>query len=384
MWCSARASASGCRCSTVGRTPVSWRWRPAWSGTYRGGWSECRSTRRADLATGSPCRPASSTSGVTRRPRTSAPLRCCSPWWRRCMPSTTARKGFGRSRSGPTATPPCSPRRCAVRISRSSTRPSSTRCPCVLPGRAAAIVSRARDLGLHLRLTDADRVGVSLSEVTTRAHVARVLAAFGVDDVDLDAVDAATPDALPDGLRRTTDYLTHPVFHAHHSETKLLRYLRRLSDRDYALDRGMIPLGSCTMKLNATAEMEPISLPGFADLHPFAPAEDATGYRELISTLEGLARRDHRLRSRVDPAERRVTGRVGRAGRDPRLPPGERGAGPGRLPDPVERPRHQRGLRGDGRHAGGRGEGRRRRRRRPRRPAQPSARTTPTRWRPSW
>ncbi len=89
------------------------------------------------------------------------------------------------------------------------------------------------------------------------------------------------------GSERGTPYLTHPVFNTHHSETAMLRYLRALSDRDFALDRGMIPLGSCTMKLNATTEMEPISLAGFAQLHPFAPAEDAQGYAELISTLEG-------------------------------------------------------------------------------------------------
>jgi glycine dehydrogenase len=157
----------------------------------------------------------------------------------------------------------------------------------VVPGRALAVVGRARELGLHLRPTDDDRVGVSLSELTTRTHLARVLSAFGLDEVDVDALDTATPDALPEDLRRTTGFLTHEVFHTHRSETDLLRYLRRLSDRDYALDRGMIPLGSCTMKLNATAEMEPISLTGFADLHPFAPAEDAAGYRELIHGLEG-------------------------------------------------------------------------------------------------
>ena len=100
------------------------------------------------------------------------------------------------------------------------------------------------------------------------------------DDV---AVDGSSS---PTGLRRTTDYLTHEVFNTHRSETSMLRYLRRLSARDYALDRGMIPLGSCTMKLNATTEMEPVSLPGFADLHPFAPAEDALGYRKLIDQLE--------------------------------------------------------------------------------------------------
>jgi len=161
------------------------------------------------------------------------------------------------------------------------------------PGRAAEVVAAARELGLHLRLVDADTVGISTSERTTRATLDAILRAFGVSTgsptgvVDLDAVDAVTVDALPDELRRTTDYLTHEVFHLYRSETQMLRYLRRLSARDYALDRGMIPLGSCTMKLNATTEMEPVSLPGFADLHPFAPAEDAAGYRRLVADLEG-------------------------------------------------------------------------------------------------
>ncbi len=154
-----------------------------------------------------------------------------------------------------------------------------------VPGRAAAVVAAAREHGLHLRLVDDDRVGLSTSEVTSRATVEHVLAAFGVE-ADLDEVDQSTADVLPAGLRRSTPYLTHEVFATHHSETAMLRYLRRLSDRDYALDRGMIPLGSCTMKLNATTEMEPVSLPGFAELHPFAPAEDAAGYRELVDQLE--------------------------------------------------------------------------------------------------
>ncbi len=156
----------------------------------------------------------------------------------------------------------------------------------VVPGRADAVVADARERGLHLRLVDADRVGVSTSETTTRASIDAVLAAFGVV-VDVDALDQIVGDSLPDPLRRGTPYLTHEVFSSHHSETAMLRYLRSLSGRDYALDRGMIPLGSCTMKLNATTEMEPVSLPGFADLHPFAPAEDAAGYRELIDELEG-------------------------------------------------------------------------------------------------
>jgi glycine dehydrogenase len=155
-----------------------------------------------------------------------------------------------------------------------------------VPGRAAEIVAAAREADLHLRLVDGDRVGFSTSEVTSRSTVERVLASFGVT-ADVDAVDQATADALPDGLRRGTPYLTHEVFASHHSETAMLRYLRRLSDRDYALDRGMIPLGSCTMKLNATTEMEPVSLPGFAELHPFAPPADAQGYLELVDQLEG-------------------------------------------------------------------------------------------------
>ncbi len=150
------------------------------------------------------------------------------------------------------------------------------------PARAEEIVGAARELGLQLRLVDADTVGLSFSEVSTAATLRALHSAFGVTPTSVETVDA-----LPAGLERTTDYLTHEVFSAHHSETQMLRYLRKLSGRDYALDRGMIPLGSCTMKLNATTEMEPISLPGFADLHPFVPAEDAAGYQRLVNELEG-------------------------------------------------------------------------------------------------
>ncbi|QIX26846.1 aminomethyl-transferring glycine dehydrogenase [Nocardioides sp. JQ2195] len=155
-----------------------------------------------------------------------------------------------------------------------------------VPGRAAEVVGSARALGLHLRHVDDDLVALSTSETTTRSTVSSLLRAFGVS-VDVHAVDRDVDDALPLALRRESGFLEHDVFNSHHSETQMLRYLRRLSARDYALDRGMIPLGSCTMKLNATTEMEPISLPGFADLHPFAPAADASGYRKLIADLEG-------------------------------------------------------------------------------------------------
>ena len=155
-----------------------------------------------------------------------------------------------------------------------------------VPGRAEQVVGAARDGGVHLRLVDADTVGVTTSETTRREHVQAVLGAFGVE-ADLDDLDGRVGEELPTGLVRETAFLTHEVFGTHHSETAMLRYLRRLSARDYALDRGMIPLGSCTMKLNATTEMEPVSLPGFADLHPFAPAEDAAGYTRMIEELEG-------------------------------------------------------------------------------------------------
>ncbi|MEU3755347.1 aminomethyl-transferring glycine dehydrogenase [Streptomyces olivoreticuli] len=154
-----------------------------------------------------------------------------------------------------------------------------------VPGRAAEVVAGARDRGVNLRPIDADRVGIACDETTTRELVASVWSAFGVD-ADIEALDATTPDALPEGLLRTDDYLTHPVFHAHRSETAMLRYLRSLADRDYALDRGMIPLGSCTMKLNATTEMEPVTWPEFGALHPFAPVEQAGGYLTLITELE--------------------------------------------------------------------------------------------------
>ncbi len=147
--------------------------------------------------------------------------------------------------------------------------------------RAAAVVADARARGVLLRLVDEDHVGISCGETTTAEHVAAVLAAFGADGVGVPG-----DSALPEALLRRGPILDHPVFSQHHSETAMLRYLRRLSDQDFALDRGMIPLGSCTMKLNATTEMEPVGLPGFADIHPFAPPENTPGYLSLVDELE--------------------------------------------------------------------------------------------------
>ncbi|OLF15085.1 aminomethyl-transferring glycine dehydrogenase [Actinophytocola xanthii] len=160
-----------------------------------------------------------------------------------------------------------------------------------LPGRAAEVVASARDRGINIRHVSADLVSVACDETTTRTHLKKLWAAFGVSGADVDALDAETADAYPAELARTSAYLTHPVFSTHRSETSLLRYLRALSDKDVALDRSMIPLGSCTMKLNATAEMEPITWPAFAELHPFAPASDAAGLLRVVADLEGwLAR----------------------------------------------------------------------------------------------
>ena len=154
-----------------------------------------------------------------------------------------------------------------------------------VPGKAAEIVSEARERGVNLRLVDGDLVSLACDETTTRTQVAAVWAAFGTDG-DVEALDEVAADTLPEGLLRTDSILSHPVFHQHRSETAMLRYLRKLADRDYALDRGMIPLGSCTMKLNATTEMESITWPEFGALHPFAPAEQAQGFLTLIRELE--------------------------------------------------------------------------------------------------
>jgi glycine dehydrogenase len=186
-------------------------------------------------------------------------------------------------------------------------------------GMASSVVAAAATEGVHLRLVDNDHVAISCGETTTESHLATVLKAFGIVPAGGPGARAVPvgPDAravpggrdaravaggagagavaggadaralaVPAELVRSSPFLTHPVFQSHHSETSMLRYLRRLSDRDYALDRGMIPLGSCTMKLNATTEMEPISFPGFANVHPFAPESTTSGYASLIADLE--------------------------------------------------------------------------------------------------
>ncbi|MGE0357961.1 MAG: aminomethyl-transferring glycine dehydrogenase [Burkholderiales bacterium] len=156
------------------------------------------------------------------------------------------------------------------------------------PG-TAAIAARCGEAGVNLRRVDEETLGFSFDETTTREDVAQLWtlfagapAPFAPGDLD------ATEEGIPPAFARTSPFLSHPVFHRHHAETEMLRYLRRLADKDIALDRAMIPLGSCTMKLNATSEMVPVTWPEFALLHPFAPAEQAAGYRELVAGLERM------------------------------------------------------------------------------------------------
>ena len=153
---------------------------------------------------------------------------------------------------------------------------------------AAAIHAKAQAARMNLRAIDASSVGISLDETTTRDDVVALAALFGAAVSDIDALDAATPDALPAARQRQSKFLTHAVFNTHHSEHELLRYMRALADKDLAMDRTMIPLGSCTMKLNATAEMIPVTWPEFGQIHPLAPAEQTRGYRELVGALEAM------------------------------------------------------------------------------------------------
>src|SRR5688572_793069 len=153
---------------------------------------------------------------------------------------------------------------------------------------AEQIHNYASHARINLRKVGSDSVGIALDETTTRAEVDAIARLFGVHIPDLDALDAATPDALPKSLRRTTPFLTHPVFNTHHSEHEMLRYMRSLADKDLAMDRTMIPLGSCTMKLNATAEMIPVTWPEFGGIHPLAPASQVGGYKQLIEELEAM------------------------------------------------------------------------------------------------
>ncbi len=152
---------------------------------------------------------------------------------------------------------------------------------------AAAVHAKAEAARVNLRRIDGHSLAISLDETSTREDVVALAALFGAK-ADVEALDAAASDALPSGLVRTSKFMQHPVFNTHHSEHELLRYMRQLSDKDLAMDRTMIPLGSCTMKLNATAEMIPVTWPEFGNIHPLAPAAQTQGYVQLIEELEAM------------------------------------------------------------------------------------------------
>jgi glycine dehydrogenase len=154
--------------------------------------------------------------------------------------------------------------------------------------RTAAVLARAVAAGANLRKVSDKHVGITLDETTTRADLQALWSWFAEDGQvlpDVGDFEKGIDALIPEGLRRTSAFLTHPVFNSHHSETEMLRYIRSLSDKDLALDRSMIPLGSCTMKLNATSEMVPITWPEFAQMHPFAPQEQLAGFWEMNDQL---------------------------------------------------------------------------------------------------
>ena len=155
--------------------------------------------------------------------------------------------------------------------------------------KTSEIISAAEERQINLRQIDANSIGISLDETTSSEDIADLWdILLGKHNLDVDTLAEEVSEALPGNLIRTDSFLTHPTFSRYHSETEMLRYVRRLSDKDIALDRAMIPLGSCTMKLNATAEMLPITWPEFSNMHPFAPVEQTAGYRAMIDDLESM------------------------------------------------------------------------------------------------
>ena len=159
------------------------------------------------------------------------------------------------------------------------------------PNQAISLAAKAREQRINLRVIDENTIGIAFDEATGRENVEALWKIFARNTatvLDIDAIDAALEDCIPPPLRRSSEYLTHPVFELYHSETEMMRYMRKLARRDIALDRAMIPLGSCTMKLNAATELQALSYPEFNALHPFAPLEQAQGYRQLIEELERM------------------------------------------------------------------------------------------------
>jgi glycine dehydrogenase len=215
-------------------------------------------------------------------------------------------------------------------------------------------MAKAVAMGINLRDASADSVSISLDETTTRNDIIDLWTVLAGDKAlpSFAAFEHGMPLGLPAALRRTSTYLTHPVFNTHHSETEMLRYIRALSDKDLALDRTMIPLGSCTMKLNATSEMIPITWPEFANIHPFAPHGSSRATRVAQRATVRLAVASHRLCRHQPAAQCRLARRIRRPAGHQGLPRVARRRPPRHLPDPRIGPRHQPRQRADGRHEG--------------------------------
>jgi glycine dehydrogenase len=160
-----------------------------------------------------------------------------------------------------------------------------------VPGQARRIAAKARESRINLRVIDADHLGIAFDETTKQQDLQALWAVFATREagrLDIAEIDAMVPECVPEALRRTSKFLTHQVFHLYHGETEMLRYLRWLAAKDIALDRSMIPLGSCTMKLNATTEMIPVTWRNFGAMHPFAPLDQTQGYQQLFEELEAM------------------------------------------------------------------------------------------------
>ena len=215
---------------------------------------------------------------------------------------------------------------------------------------AEEILARAAEHRINLRRLDAETFTVALDETTTEADVIDLLTVFGGKEGTLPA-SGSNPN-YPAALERTSAYLTHPVFNLYHSETEMLRYLNRLVSKDISLAYGMIPLGSCTMKLNATAEMIPITWPEFGKLHPFAPVAQTQGYQELLTRLETMLSEITGFAAVLSAAERGITGRICGPSGDSKVPRGAWRSAPHRLSDSVLCARHEPGVGRHGRHEG--------------------------------
>ena len=224
------------------------------------------------------------------------------------------------------------------------------------------LLDAARARKINLRPLPPTRLCIALDETVTLGDLADVIAVFSLNEAlpfMLEDIGVKTERAIPAALERKSAYLTHPVFHLHHSETEMLRYIKRLEARDLSLTAAMIPLGSCTMKLNATTEMMPVSWREFNRLHPFAPRDQAAGYQLLFSQLEYQLAEITGFAAVSLAAQRRLAGRIRRTARHPRLSPGEGRGSPDDLSDPPIRARDQPRERRDGRDAGGAGQERR-------------------------